>query len=254
MSTPLTLAESRLAGHFREIEGILQKCLDGGGGTTIVADWTVPTVVAALVGSGCERTERRRGGYTYVAPLVHLGNGLWAWLGFREEWDRERQYGSTRRYSFRTAGLTIYFGYRNTEHKPQMFRAEWAGWARWNGAELSHQANDAGHPHWQFDAVEGLKEEGQDESIDTLLAVLRSEADDVGPREFSPSRVEAGVVREMVVSQEISRLHFASAATWWKASPEDAHTHVPSAPRDIELWVRRTVDYICNELQRLETG
>lgn len=219
-----------------------------------MADWNDPRVVAALGGRGCERTERHRGGYTFVAPLLHLGNGLWAWLGFREEWERERSYGGTPRYSFRAAGLTIHFGYRNTARKPQMFRAEWAGWARWNGADYGHQANDAGHPHWQFDAVEGLSDEREDESRDTLLAVLRSEADAAGPREFIPSGVEADVVREMVVSKEVSRLHFASAATWWKPSPEDVHTHAPSAPRDIELWVSRTVDYVCSELSRLETG
>jgi hypothetical protein len=216
------------------------------------ANWSVVPIVAGLVGEGCEITSRNRGSDVSVAPMLLLESGLWAWLGYREEWDSEPPAGRVRRFSFRSAALTIHFGYRNHRHKPQMFRAEWAGWARWNETEYGYQAGDAAHPHWQFDALESLKRDETAQRAATFLAVLRSEEEQTTPREFTPQALTRDEVGELIGAQELSRVHFASAAAWWKSPPENAHVHAPSSVREIQAWVHETVAYIHRELVRLQ--
>ena len=45
-----------------------------------------------------------------VGAWPHLQQGLWARLGYREEWADERPNRNVRRFSFRSVGLTIHFG------------------------------------------------------------------------------------------------------------------------------------------------
>jgi hypothetical protein len=185
-------------------------------------------------------------------PMLHLKSGLWAWLGYREDWDGEPSAGRVRRFSFRSAGLTVHFGYRNVRHKPQMFRAEWAGWARWNGTNYSHQAGDAAHPHWQFDVLESLKRDDASERAATFLSVLKSEEGSAEPREFRPQTLDDDDVGDMIGVQELSRIHFASAAAWWKSQPGGIHAHAPSKAEDIQVWLRETLIYLLRELGRLQ--
>jgi hypothetical protein len=49
----------------------------------------------------------------------------------------------------------------------------------------------------------------------------------------------------------MSRMHFASAAAWWKNSPQDAHAHTPETAQHIQEWLRGTLSYIAQELRRL---
>jgi hypothetical protein len=102
-------------------------------------------VVAGFVGRGLEIVDRHRGRPVPVAPLLHLQRGLWAWLGYREEWQAENLSRGTRRFSFRSIALTIHFGWKNDAFKPQMFRAEWPGWSEWGAGYSSFQAANAGH-------------------------------------------------------------------------------------------------------------
>ena len=157
MPEPLRVTEASLAAHFGSIGAALGSKVDPAARVKLDADWSVVPLTAGLVGEGCEIISRNRGPDVPVAPMLLLESGLWAWVGYREEWDSEPPAGRVRRFSFRSAGLTIHFGYRNVRHKPQMFRAEWAGWARWNGTDYGYQAGEAAHPHWQFDALESLK-------------------------------------------------------------------------------------------------
>jgi hypothetical protein len=130
-----------------------------------------------------------------------------------------------------------------------MFRAEWAGWAKWNRTDYSFQAADAGHPHWQLDALESLSDDDLAERAEKLLSQLKAESDPE-VREFSPQLPHSDV-RDMVIAQKLSRIHFASAAAWWKSAPHDEHAHGPKGLVEVENWVRRSLDYVKLELKRL---
>src|SRR3954454_2003862 len=130
MTEPLIVTQSQLENHFGRLGEILAGVLSIN--VRMEVDWSLAPIAAGLVGNRCEFIPRNRGLRVPVAPLLHLRQGLWAWLGYREEWDHERANRDIRRYSFRSAGMTIYFGEKNDAFKPQMFRAKWAGWAKWS--------------------------------------------------------------------------------------------------------------------------
>jgi hypothetical protein len=146
----------------------------------------------------------------------------------------------------------VHFGWKNDLFKPQMFRAEWAGWADWGGNSYGFQAANAGHPHWQFDALESLPDAHAAERA-TMLRDLLSEAVEPEVRDFSP-QLASSDVRDVVTAQKISRIHFASAAAWWKPAPHDEHAHGPVTARDVESWVQRSLEYLNTELERLQAG
>ncbi len=85
-----------------------------------------------------------------------------------------------------------------------------------------------------------------------LRSFLQSDAEPE-IREFSPQLPDADV-RDVVTAQKLSRMHFASAAAWWKSAPHDEHAHGPVNPTDVENWVQRSLDYVTCELQRLLAG
>jgi hypothetical protein len=70
--------------------------------------------------------------------------------------------------------------------------------------------------------------------------------------EFSPQLAE-DEVRDAVSVQKISRMHFASAAAWWKPAPHNEHAHGPGRVADVENWVRCSMNYVNAELGRLQT-
>ena len=137
-------------------------------------------------------------------------------------------------------------------HKPQIFRAEWAGWAKWDGRSYIQQAGNAAHPHWQFDGVGSLRRRDKERPSRTYFEVLAAEAETVELQAFSPRRIESSDIDEMVGAKDFSRLHFASVAAWWRKTPEDIHSHFPSSESDVEAWVRKTIDYTVQELDRLQ--
>jgi hypothetical protein len=174
------------------------------------------------------------------------------WLSYREEWDYDRPVGGRQVLMFRSASMTIHFGWKYDEYKPQMFRAEWAGWANWDGIDFSYQAGDAGHPHWQFDALESLSEAGATERAAMLREIL-ADGDHEGVRDFVP-QLPADDVRDLVSRQELSRVHFASAAAWWKAPPHCDHAHSPERVRDLQVWLHQSLSYLSSEFDRLKAG
>ncbi len=236
--------------HFGAMQSIVVGAVEPNARAALTVDWGVAPVTAGIIGSGCERIERNRGHPVLVAPMISLGRGLWAWLGFREEWDFDQEINGKKRLLFRTAGVTVYFGYRNMIDKPQIFRAEWAGWARWNGASFSHQAGEAGHPHWQFDAVDSLMPEGVAERAALALEVLRKEEEAATPTAFSPT-ISAEDVIDTVMSRRLDRLHFASAASWWRSPPNGSHAHAPQSAAEIETWLTACLAYLTDEMARL---
>ena len=249
MTVPLIATQSKLLMHFEQSGSILSSAVHTSAELKVEAEFVHPRVVGGLYGSGCEFIPRNRGRRVPVAPLYHLGQGLWVWLGYHEEWDEERPSRRIHRYSFRSVALSIHFGLRNNAFKPQMFRAEWAGWARWGGSGFGFQAANAGHPHWQFDALDSLPDSNLLHRADQLLSRLKA---DPGHevREFSPQLSNLDV-RDFVATQKVSRIHFASAAAWWKPPPHGDHVHGPTNLIDIQNWVRYSLNYIKLELDRL---
>ena len=248
MAVALIVNESKLQKHFKQSGEILASAVHRSAQLQVEADFVNSGAIGGLYGPGCERIPRNRGGSIPVAPLLCLGQGLWVWLGYHEEWDGERPNRRIRRYSFRSVGLSIHFGLRNNVLKPQMFRAEWAGWARWGRGDYGFQAGNAGHPHWQFDALDSFPDNNVSERAAQLVSRLNDRTE---IREFGRQLEDVVDVRDFVRAQKLSRIHFASAAAWWKASPHDEHVHGPANLTDIENWVRGSLDYIKVEMERL---
>ena len=249
MPTPLVATHRELIMHFEQSGKILTTAVDTTAHLQIDPEFVYSSVICGLKGFVCEFIPRNRGRGVHVAPLLELGQGLWVWLGYREEWDCERQIRNNRKYSFRSVRLTIYIGPKNNVIKPQMFRAEWDGWAKWDKSNYSFQANNAAHPHWQFDVVDSLSDDDHSRRATQLLRRLKAEAD---PEilEFSPQLSDVDV-RDIVATQKLDRIHFASAAAWWKPPPHNGHMHSPKELADIEKWVQHSLDYIKIELGRL---
>lgn len=215
-----------------------------------VEGWEIGPITTVLVGRDCERTSRNLGPDVFVAPLREIGQELWAWLGLREEWQEEGG-GGGRRFSFRTIGLTVHFGFRHLGRKPQIFRAEWAGWSRWFGSEFGFQAAGAGHPHWQFDAVESLFQSVEAEHAASDLNELRSGTANGGTSIFVGQAPDTQEAVDVVRKRELSRIHFPSVAPWWRKAPHNEHAHAPTSGRDIQTWTEETLRYIVDELDRI---
>jgi len=233
--------------HVRQLSETLATYVHPSARVQVEADWNLSPIIAGLVGQGCDFTERNRGrGQVAVAPFVELKDDLWSWLGYHEEWADDPG-GRGRRLSFRSSSLTIYFGRAHENPKPQMFRAEWAGLARWGGAkDYIFQAPGAGHPHWQFDAIESLKRLDDAEEVAALRELLTGGGDAVS--KFQPNGTRASLA-DSLSDHSLSRIHFASAAAWWKLG--EPHAHGPGKPDDIRSWLAGSLAYIAEELGRL---
>lgn len=205
-----------------------------------------------FVGEVCEPVDRVRGQTAQVLQLRDLGADLWAWIGYQEEWDSsEGRIKGNPTFVFRSAGLTVHIGLTGNRQKPQIFRAEWAGWTTWRGSD-GFQAGNAGHPHWQFDALDSLDMEANAKEAQEFLDLLRLEGEGVPPREFVPQLVEADDLRSLVRQRPLSRMHFPSSAQWWRDAPHDAHAHAPDNVDELRRWVVAVVRYVGPELDRLK--
>lgn len=189
-----------------------------------------------------------------MAPLLRLTGGMWAWLGYQEEWGFQQRVAGTRALTFRSLSMTVHFGWKDDLIKPQIFRAEWAGFAPWAGKVSGFQGKNAGHPHWQFDVLESLSSEAHDQHAKELLLLLRDEDDDTEGevKEFEPV-ADREVITDIIRAQKLSKIHFASAAPWWKAPPLGDHAHTPENVQQAQLWVSKTLAYLKEELSRLQT-
>ena len=135
-----------------------------------------------------------------------------------------------------------------------MFRAEWSGWEKWNGSHYGFQAGDAGHPHWQFDALESLTSGFESAQAKGDLERLRSGTGAARVRKFGEDGgdgVRKASVEEAIRSRELSRIHFPSAATWWMKAPLNLHAHSPTSGKEIEVWAKETLCYTLRELERV---
>lgn len=200
-------------------------------------------------GIGVERTSRNRGADVFVVPIMDLGGGLLAWLGYHEEWSSETA-GRSKLFSFRSLGATVHFGFAGVEPKPQMFRAEWAGLVRVDTG-YGFQGDDAGHPHWQFDALESLAAAGAANEAAVIADLIRADRQEPALRDFGLASADIPEVRAVASSRALASIHFASAAAWWRPHPADAHAHYPENIQQIQKWLSRTLAYISVELKRV---
>jgi len=238
-----------LGDHLAQVKDVLQRIVDPAVEIKLGLDQLETKVVAGIEGKGLETTARNRGRFRIrVAPMVALNDGLWAWLGYQEEWSRSPGGGPPRVF-FRSSSVSIFFGFRELDPKPQIFRAEWAGYD-FKGGKYRFQGGDAGHPHWQFDALESLYSDEDVGRANELLAILREEAGGSVARDFSPAGLGllTADVNGIVSSKKVAAIHFASAGHWWR---DPMHAHVPRNVMDIRVWLRRTLDYIVQELDRV---
>lgn len=200
-------------------------------------------------GTGAERTSRNRGADTFVVPVARLRNGLSAWLGYREEW-AAKPAGKSKTFRFISSGITIHFGFEGIDPKPQMFRAEWAGLVE-RDVGYAFQAGDAGHPHWQFDAMESAGAATTSDDAKLYAEMIRSDAQEPELRDFDRPMIAVPEVHTVVGSTKMAAIHFASAAPWWRPAPEDTHSHYPKDVQQLRRWLGRTLSYLVAELDRV---
>lgn len=248
MREPPVIGIDKLRHHLGRVEILLRQTADPSAQLKLQLDQDRDPVVAGIVGFGCERAARTRGLATPVAPWLDLRGGLWAWFGYREEWNI--QPGSHPSFVFRASSLTVHFGFKAVDPKPQMFRAEWAG-PTLVAKQWSMQGGDAGHPHWQFDAMDSLLVPAKAEEARMFADILRSEFEQAEAKDFVPVNTGKDEVQGIVSARSLAALHFASAAPWWLKDPHDAHAHVPKDESQIQNWLDRTLDYLSKELRRL---
>ncbi|MED5546009.1 MAG: hypothetical protein VYD90_12220 [Pseudomonadota bacterium] len=246
---PFRVPETDIGHHFAQVENILRGVVDPSVQLALNVDQLETKIVAGLTGGGLEVANRNRGGNSVrMAPLLHLRDGLWAFLGYQEEWSRMPDKRSKALF-FRSSSIGIHFGYRNMDPKPQIFRAEWAGFD-FKGGTYRFQGGLAGHPHWQFDVLESLLSDATIDKAADLAELLRAEAGGRPPPEFSPQGLGLADtdVHNVISSRKIASIHFASAAMWWN---DATHAHAPKNVQNIRDWLKRSLDYIVQELDRV---
>jgi hypothetical protein len=208
----------------------------------VMPDYQDEGVWVGLVGTACERINRNRGGATFVAPLCSLSSGLKAWISLWEVWEASGRPGS---FTFRELSITVYFGLTNDPLKYQAFRAEWPGIRDWNGSGFSFQSPGAGHPHWQIDVLQTLREVRDQESFTAGSTNL--------VQDFIEETTESDL-DALFCSIGLERMHFASAAPWWAVQSVSTRPHMnaPAEERGLTRWMSGCLSYLKQELRRCD--
>ena len=136
-----------LADKFSDILGVTK------GQVFFTSQTTDTDATLDLNGRISEFIERNRGPKHRVIPLCQLAVGIFAWVGFRERWQRIED---TRSYRFIEGGFTIHVGRQGELSKPQIMRGEWAG------RRSKTFGEGIGHPHWQLDVLETVRAHSAD--------------------------------------------------------------------------------------------
>lgn len=246
----LVLGLERLRQHLANVEAILNKTAHPSAKLKLELDEGSNPVVAGLGDSeGCERAARTRGAAVPVAPWIDMRHGLLSWLGYREEWSI-KDGGLKPTFAFRASSITVHFGFRGSEPKPQMFRAEWAG-PTFENSKWVMQAGEAGHPHWQFDAMDSLVAPATLERARDFADILREERSTGSAKEFAPPAVGGSDVIDLVTGRSLAAMHFASAAAWWLTDATSKHAHTPKNEVQLRTWLQKTLTYVAQELERV---
>jgi hypothetical protein len=192
------------------------------------------TAVMSLAGRASETIARNWGNAHRVVPLCPVNDEVFAWTGYREFWRKE---GSEQNFRFIEGGFTLHVGRPGELTKPQILRSEWIG--RRNSAF----DNLAGHPHWQFDALESARSRPPN---------IRARFDDVAIEreavEFG-SEPDVSYVEDILFGLTIERMHLASAAMWWR-QPGASVAHPAETVADVDRWALACIAYLRQELVR----
>lgn len=254
MSAVLEVSEGAIKTHWqmfsRELAKIEPTCLPQ---TEVAGNFVSDLAFGTMSGPAVELTERRRGGRVAALPIIFDGRHSQFWVSYREQW----AFAGRERYHYRSADLTFFQG-QSGEAKQQLFRAEWPGFADWGAGAVGWQAPGAGHPHWQFDALENyVSAEARRAEVDRLVSILRAPGEEL--EEFGEEDVVTATELSMEAGPDIrwTGMHFASQARWskqaWYGNPEDlsAHTTAPANPKEIRDWAVSVLAYAHHELRRL---
>lgn len=187
----------------------------------------------SIVGLGSERVDRNAGRPHNIVRICPLADDIFAWAGYREDWRTET---GTQTFSFVNAGFTVHVGRAGEVVKPQLLRSEWVG-PRDGGF-----TNLAGHPHWQWDALESVR------ARDTQSAPRFSAERNTTAREFGAATREV-LEQDPLLSLTVERMHFASAALWWR-TPTPPVAHGAETVEDIDRWALGCLSYLRQELGR----
>jgi hypothetical protein len=245
----LEVTEGGLRTHWQFLnEELLELARVGGPQGEVQAVFIAESANALLVGPAAEFAARDRGRALALPLGCQSPRGVPYWVAYREEWVVIPR----GKYRFNAANLTFFHGPIG-EAKLQLFRAEWPGLAEWSEGKIGWQAEGAGHPHWQFDALQAyVSADARQRDVGRLLEVLSTG----GIEEFGADDLPA--VRELAFGDEEevawTRMHFASLARWsslpWRGDAADiaSHANAPDDPRDIRNWVTSVIYYAKHEL------
>lgn len=211
-----------------------------------------------------ETAQREIGGTIPVVPLLEVGLASgpgverW-WLSWGERWT----IGKRSKLEFEASNLAVFWD-DPTDERMQIFRAEWSGLRR-TATSVEFTGGNAGHPHWQFDALRIHCRQLSDR-----MAARRAERklpflDNTAPE---PEEVtDFAPMREQQIEQELELgiwngreldwcgIHFPSNAAWanvpWSgSSPPTGHAHAPTNVIELRNWLTSTVRYIAYEVAK----
>lgn len=191
-------------------------------------------VFVLMGGRGSEVIERNAGPDHSVVKLCGLGEDVYAWAGFREEWVRT---GRERKFRFKSAGFTFHAGREGEIRKPQILRSEWVS------RRSSEFRTNVGHPHWQIDVLETFRLRIPEESSPFTNGADLGSQQKVGFGDSTEKNSE--VFRNM----RLERMHLASVAPWWMSGNAQI-AYSPSNVDELDRWIVGCISYTRRELMR----
>lgn len=208
------------------------------GDVAFAPDFTSINAAMTLNGRASEVIERNRGLSHPVVPIALLRDDIWIWTGYRESWLKQ---GAELNFRFVDAGFTLHVGRRGEVNKPQLLRSEWVG--RRSRAFVEQ----AGHPHWQLDALESARER----ATGSIVARFGDAPVPAAAAEFDSSVVASSGddIRDLLIGLTIEDMHLASAALWWRPSGAEV-MHLPQTVAELDRWILGCVTYLRQEAAR----
>jgi len=235
MADPFSVTRGGLQPHWNTLMSELAAHLEPRASRVVLAPEVVGSqIITSFAGDVVRRAGRNRGNPTPVVPLRAADRDWEVWLGYREAWTLLT---GVERFVFSSADLTIFFAIGRNEDFQQILRAEWIGQSK-DVDGWSFKPSDAGHPHWQIDAIEVFRQNRELEAARQLLI-------ETEPREFGQPEPASMPFPPWF---EIARMHLASGMRPWL---DDLIAHGPSDLAAVRAWVVKTVCLLNIELARL---
>lgn len=254
-----------ITAHWRTLANELRTILPGRGGHYAVKSEAVAGLSAILWCNGfpTEMAQREVGGTVPVVPLLEVGlaSGSDAerwWLSWGERWT----IGKRSKLEFDASNLAVFWD-DPTHERIQVFRAEWSGVKR-TATSAEFTGGNAGHPHWQFDALRchcrQLNDRMASWRAERALAFLGNTAPGAEETiDFQPEREQQERELELGIwnGRELDwcGIHFASNAAWanmpWTGgNSATRYAHAPTDVIELRNWLTSTVRYVAYEVAK----